>query len=40
MFLLLEEILPTFNGISAIILRRHKSSGNKVDKITIIEPYR
>ena len=39
-FLLLEEILPTFNGISAIIiLRRHKSSGNKVDKITIIEPY-
>jgi hypothetical protein len=41
-FLLLEEILPTFNGISVIIriLRRHKSSGNKVDKITIIEPYR
>jgi hypothetical protein len=37
-FLLLEEILPTFNGISVIIriLRRHKSSGNKVDKITII----
>jgi hypothetical protein len=30
-FLLLGEILPTFNGISAIIiLRRHKSSGNKV----------
>ena len=40
-FLLLEEILPTLNGISEIIiLRRHKSSGNKVDKITIIEPYR
>jgi hypothetical protein len=31
-FLLLEEILPTFNGISAIIiLRMHKSSGNKLD---------
>jgi hypothetical protein len=40
-FLLLEEILPTFNGISAIIiLQMHKSSGNKLDKITIIEPYR
>jgi hypothetical protein len=33
--------LQVCNGISAIIiLRRHKSSGNKVDKITIIELYR